>query len=146
MIGVDVQPGTYRSSGQGYWARLSCATGDFSCILSNNNASGQEYVTLLNSDSYFETSSMDRWVPESSLSSSNATTFSGSGMYKVNFDIEPGTYQSSGGGYWARLSCATGNFRCILANGNPDGNAYVTIRSTDSYFTTSLNGTWTKIN
>lgn len=149
-VGTTVAPGTYRSSGTGYWERLNCATGAFECILSNNNASGQEYVTILPTDRYFSTTRMSRWVPESSLSAQNATSFSGSGMYKVGFDIQPGTYQSSGqssnySGYWERLSCATGELDCILANDNNSGSTIVTILPSDAYFRTVRNLTWTKI-
>jgi hypothetical protein len=144
-VGSDIQPGTYRTTGGGYWARLSCAGGDFNCIIANNNASGQDYVTILASDAYFESSRMGTWIPESALTPTNATTFNGSGMYKVNFDILPGTYQSSGGGYFARLSCATGDFDCIIANGNPRANVYITIDPTDSYFESSRNGTWIRV-
>ena len=144
-VGYDIQPGTYRTTGGGYWARLSCASGEFSCILANNNASGQDYVTILDTDAYFETSRMGTWIPQSALTATNSTSFGGSGMYKVNFDILPGTYQSAGGGYYARLSCATGEFDCIVANGNPDGNVYITIDPTDAYFESSRNGDWVRV-
>lgn len=144
-VGSDIQPGTYRTTGGGYWARLSCASGEFSCIVANNNATSQEYVTILATDAYFETSRMGTWVPESALTATNSTTFEGSGMYKVNFDILPGTYQSAGGGYFARLSCATGGFDCIIANDNPSGNVYITIETTDAYFESSRNGTWIRV-
>lgn len=153
-VGVDIQPGTYYSTADvtwgGYWERQSCATGDFSCIISNDLPSAGTYVTILPTDAYFTTKRMSRWLPESALTAANATSFAGTGMYKVGFDIQPGTYQASvvdatWGGYWERQGCATGNSECILANELPSTNAIVTILPTDVFFTTKRMGTWTKI-
>ena len=70
------------------------------------------------------------------------TTIPGSGTYRVGIDFRPGTYVSrstgSLGGYWERLSCATGDFDCILANDNITGQAFVTILPSDKFFSTSL--------
>lgn len=74
------------------------------------------------------------------------TTIPGDGTYRIGIDVRPGTYVSrstgSFGGYWERLSCATGAFDCILANDNIEGQTFVTIESTDTYFSTSRMGTW----
>lgn len=53
-VGTDIAPGEYavrptRSSG-GYWERLSCLTGDFSCISANDNVQGNGYLTVLPGD------------------------------------------------------------------------------------------------
>lgn len=153
VVGVDIQPGTYFSTADatwgGYWERLSCATGEFSCILANDLPSAGIYVTILPTDAYFKTSRMSRWLPESSLTAANATSFAGTGTFKVGFDIQPGTYQATAdatwGGYWARQSCATGNLDCLITNDLPSANAIVTISPSDAYFTTSRMSTWTKI-
>lgn len=152
-VGVDIQPGTYKASAAdswgGYWERLSCATGDFGCILSNQNVTGSEYVTISASDAYFNTKRMTRWVPIAAITPALATSFAGEGQYKVNFDIQPGTYQAnvadSWGGYWEREACATHEFACILANGNESASTIVTILPTDEFFLTHRFGTWTKI-
>lgn len=57
-VGVDIQPGGYVVSvgddwamgDTGYWERLSCLTGDFSCIISNEIVQGPGYVTVLPTD------------------------------------------------------------------------------------------------
>jgi len=57
-VGVDIQPGGYVVSlgddalmgDTGYWERLSCLTGDFSCILSNELVQGPGYLTVLPTD------------------------------------------------------------------------------------------------
>ncbi|MFF0817460.1 hypothetical protein ACFYVR_20185 [Rhodococcus sp. NPDC003318] len=53
-VGTDIQPGEYairptRSTG-GYWERLSCLTGDFSCISANDIVQGSGYLTILPGD------------------------------------------------------------------------------------------------
>lgn len=53
-VGVDIAPGEYavsptRSYG-GYWERLSCLTGEFSCLLANDNVQGNSYLTVLPGD------------------------------------------------------------------------------------------------
>ncbi|MEE2033624.1 hypothetical protein [Rhodococcus chondri] len=57
------------------------------------------------------------------------------GILKVGTDIAPGEYAirptSSSGAYWERLSCLTGDFSCILANDNVQGNGYLTVLSSD---------------
>lgn len=56
-VGTDIAPGEYtvtvgddRFMDTGYWERLSCTTGDFSCILSNEIVQGPGYLTVLPSD------------------------------------------------------------------------------------------------
>ncbi|MDG3015839.1 hypothetical protein [Speluncibacter jeojiensis] len=53
-VGTDIQPGEYRitpvDASGGYWERLSCVTGDFSCIIANDNVSGDGYLSVLPSD------------------------------------------------------------------------------------------------
>ena len=61
QVGKDIQPGIYAGrAGTGtldscYWERLSGATGDFSDLIANSNASGQFYVEILDTDKYFKT-------------------------------------------------------------------------------------------
>lgn len=67
------------------------------------------------------------------------------GTWLVNKDIKPGQYKSaneSGGCYWARLKNTEGTVDSILANGNPDGPAVVTIKPTDVAFESTRCGEW----
>jgi hypothetical protein len=152
-VGVDISPGTYKSTPSvdygGYWARLSCATGSLDCINANDLTDGSSYVTILSTDLYFETKRMNQWIPESALTGSLATSFTGTGMYKVGFDILPGTYMANAdasiGGYWSRMSCATGNFDCIIDNALTEGSTIVQILPSDAYFITNRHDTWNKI-
>lgn len=71
----------------------------------------------------------------------------GSGTHLVGTDIEPGTYRSGASDYcyWARLSGTGGSLGDIIANGNTDGPAVVTIAPGDAAFESARCGTWTKV-
>jgi hypothetical protein len=61
QVGVDIVPGTYRTTGGSgcYWARLrSLSTND---IIDNNNASGPVVVEILPSDAAFLTERCGTW-------------------------------------------------------------------------------------
>jgi len=67
------------------------------------------------------------------------------GTWLVNKDIKPGQYKSaneSGSCYWSRLKNTEGTVDSILANGNPDGPAVVTIKPTDVAFESARCGEW----
>lgn len=57
-VGTDIQPGGYIVNlgddpwmdDMGYWERLSCVTGDFSCVIANEIVQGPGYVEILPSD------------------------------------------------------------------------------------------------
>ncbi|MFC9789146.1 hypothetical protein [Rhodococcus sp. NPDC127528] len=74
-------------------------------------------------------------------------TIKGDGIFLVGKDINPGTYRNSGtsGCYWQRSSGTSGDFDEILANGNENGPAVVTIRASDVAFTARRCGTWTLV-
>lgn len=71
----------------------------------------------------------------------------GNGTFLVNSEIQPGTYKTEGGSscYYERLSGTSGTFDDIIANENPDGQAIVTIASTDAAFKSQDCGTWNLI-
>lgn len=61
LIGVDVQPGTYRSDNEDcYWARLSGTSGSFGDIIANSN--GATVVTISSSDHAFESRRCSPWT------------------------------------------------------------------------------------
>lgn len=70
-VGTDIQPGGYVVSlgddafmgDTGYWERLSCLTGDFSCIISNEIVQGPGYLTVLPTDVAVKVQNV-RLVPE----------------------------------------------------------------------------------
>ena len=62
LVGIDIQPGTYRSLNPGrscYWERLSGVGGTFGEILANDNVTGQAVVTIAPGD--FAFSSVALW-------------------------------------------------------------------------------------
>lgn len=82
----------------------------------------------------------------SDTASSTDASF-GDGTYQVGADIQPGTYRTregSPGCYYERLSGFSGEFDDIISNGSTDAPAIVTIKPTDSGFTSQGCGTWTK--
>jgi hypothetical protein len=64
IIGTDIKPGTYKSSGsQGcYYARLSGFTGTLDSILANNNTDNVAIVTIYASDKGFESNNCGTWT------------------------------------------------------------------------------------
>lgn len=144
-VGGDIKAGLYRADGSGYWERLKDAEGTLDSILANGNAVGPIYVQIKKSDGYFSTNNMGDWVlVDADAKGPEATEF-GEGMYMVGVDIKPGTYKTSGSGYWQRLKNAEGTLDSIIANDNAEGNAIVTIKSSDKFFDSNgMDGNWVR--
>ena len=64
IIGVDIKPGTYKSSGnQGcYYARLSNFTGSLDSIIANDNTDNPAIVTISASDKGFQSTHCGTWT------------------------------------------------------------------------------------
>ncbi|MER6343404.1 hypothetical protein ACWC10_02975 [Streptomyces sp. NPDC001595] len=64
-VGVDIAPGTYKSTGNTddmcYWERAKDADHSIDSIIANNNVSGSAVVTISASDAYFKTSGCQDW-------------------------------------------------------------------------------------
>jgi hypothetical protein len=119
LVGSDIQPGTYRGTGCGYWQRVSDASGDFDSIIANGNIDSGAVLTVTIADGDFGfDNSCDRLYP---LDLAPAAAGS-AGILAVGKDIEPGTWSGTAVGncYWARLSGFSGEFNDILANDNID--------------------------
>ncbi|NRF94421.1 hypothetical protein HQN89_26265 [Paenibacillus frigoriresistens] len=61
IVGKDIDPGTYKSDGVDYWARLKNFSGDMNAILANGNPDGQEIVEIAASDVGFSTHGGGKW-------------------------------------------------------------------------------------
>ncbi len=73
-------------------------------------------------------------------------TIPGDGVWLVGSDIRAATYRGGGDGcYWARLSGTGGGLGDIIANGNPSGQAIVTISRSDEAFETQNCGQWERV-
>ncbi|MEV0176515.1 hypothetical protein AB0I00_36080 [Streptomyces sp. NPDC050803] len=64
-VGVDIAPGTYKSTGNTddscYWERTKDADHSIDSIIANNNVSGTAVVTISASDAYFKTAGCQDW-------------------------------------------------------------------------------------
>ncbi|MEU9185290.1 hypothetical protein AB0D14_12120 [Streptomyces sp. NPDC048484] len=153
-VGTDIQPGTYRTTGNTddlcYWERSKDASGEMDSILANENVSGTSYVTILKTDQLFKSSGCKDWeTVDAKASGTPATQIKGSGgMHRVGVDIAPGTYRSTGNTddlcYWERTKDAFQSTDSILANNNVSGSAVVTIAPGDAYFKTTGCQDWKK--
>ena len=93
------------------------------------------------------TANAQRKAAEEAARNQPKTSF-GDGTFLVNKDIAPGTYRTSnatGYCYYERLSGTSGTFDDIIANGNPDGQAIITIAPSDVAFKSARCGSWVKI-
>ena len=63
IVGTDMHPGTYRSSGDGdcYWERLKNFTGGFNSIIANDNTSHPTIVTIRGTDAGFHSADCGTW-------------------------------------------------------------------------------------
>jgi hypothetical protein len=64
VVGVDLQPGVYRSQGSDscYWKRLSGFSGSLHDIIANNLASGPQVVQIAATDAAFVTERCGTWT------------------------------------------------------------------------------------
>jgi hypothetical protein len=64
IVGTDIEPGTYRSSGSGscYYARLRNFTADLNSIIANGNTETSTVVTLKPADAGFESQGCGTWT------------------------------------------------------------------------------------
>jgi hypothetical protein len=153
-VGTDIEPGTYRTSGNTdgmcYWERAEDASGDTGSLLANDNVSGASYVTVKATDKIFRSSGCKDWeAVDAKAQASPATKMTGDGgMFRVGVDIAPGTYRSTGNTddlcYWERAKDAEHGLDSILANDNVTGTAVVTISPQDAYFKTTGCKDWKK--
>jgi len=154
IVNTDIQPGIYKcSAGSGlfsscYWERLKDLTGTFDSILANENATGQFYVELKNSDYALKTdcelARLDP-IPEHIGEYPQVIT---TGTYLIGYDIQPGTYKGQAGSdavsscYWERLQSVAGGFDAILANDNATGQFYVQVLPSDFAVKTGCELSW----
>lgn len=65
VVGKDIEPGVYRSSGQGswcYWERLSGLSGEFGDIIANGAPDGPAVVEIESSDAAFSSQGCKSWT------------------------------------------------------------------------------------
>ena len=139
IVGVDIAPGRYRSSGRGdcFWRRLG-GFGGTPSESQRGSFGGIETVDIVATDVGFASwDGCGSWSP-APTHGPRATEF-GSGAWIVGVDIAPGKYRSSGGdgvGYcsWSRLSAFDGDFYSAIELGGGRAGQSVTIDATDVGF------------
>jgi hypothetical protein len=153
VVGVDIQPGTFRTrSGASmcYWERLSGFGGSIlEDIIANELTSHPTIVTISPTDKGFKSSGCATWTDDLSAITSSPNADFGPGTYIVGTDIAPGTWGSSGGDlcYWERLRGFGGaTINDIIANDLSPTQAIVTISPGDTGFSSTGCGSWSKLN
>lgn len=148
-VGMVVQPGTYRAvpSSICYWERLSGFGGTFDEIIANDYGGGPRIVTIVPTDAGFKSSGCGIWKLQPEVVAPVPVGTFGQGVWRVNVDILPGTYQSTSDTscYWARRSGFSGVFDEIIANDYGSGPRLLTVDPTDVGVETSGCGPWTLI-
>ena len=151
LVGSDIKPGLYRGIvgtdilDSCYWARMKDLSGDLDSILANDNAIGQFFVEVAESDYAFEIQCEVEYLETLPVPVDTFPTTLIPGEYLVGRDIQPGLYQGKAGEdvmescYWARLKDFSGELGAILANDNATGQFYVEIQESDFGFRTGCN-------
>jgi len=141
IVGEDIQPGIYWGlAGEDlfdscYWARLSDLAGELSSIIANDNAIGQYYVELRETDFALNTACELILLEHAPIREVQDVLTPGT--YIIGRDIQPGRYQGQAGEeitetcYWSRLKDVSGSFESIIANDNAMGSYYVQVFESD---------------
>lgn len=141
IVGEDIQPGIYWGlAGEDlfdscYWARLSDLAGELSSIIANDNAIGQYYVELRETDFALKTACELILLEHAPIREVEEVLTPGT--YIIGRDIQPGRYQGQAGEeitetcYWSRLKDVSGSFESIIANDNAMGSYYIQVFETD---------------
>ncbi|MBN1248712.1 MAG: hypothetical protein JXC32_13720 [Anaerolineae bacterium] len=143
LVGVDIAPGKWESTGSGddcYWVRYD----DEQNIQNNHYGLAGGTITIRPTDYEVSFEGCGRWVwvegAERSLEG-DAMEPKGDGFYTVGVEIAPGQWRSTGSGddcYWARLDQNQG----ILDNHYGLAGGSVTIRVSDYEVRFEDCGTW----
>jgi hypothetical protein len=147
LIPDEMAPGRWytRGGAQCGWNRLSGLGGtEDQVIAADSGGGGPAIVDIAPSDAAFVSYDCGRWTPYAAPPAP-ATTF-GSGDWAVRGQIVPGTYRAETvpGCYWERASGFSHEVDQTIDVGNPSGPTVV-IAPSDSLFTSSHCGNWTKI-
>lgn len=151
-VGVDVQPGLYKTSGNGdldfcVWSRLDEAGEE----LASDIVQGVAYVEIFEGDAMFTTSECKDWeaVPDNPTGEQLTEIGGNGGDYLVGVDIVPGTYKTEGNAEdsdcaYERNDGGPDAIDSLLEIDFVTGQAIVTIEETDAYFSTNYCNDWVK--
>lgn len=147
IVGVDMEPGTYRSTGDGLcaWNRLASFDGSGN-IIASGFGTGRQVVTIAESDVGFDSGGCGEWSDELAPITTPTGPVPGNGTYIVGVDMEPGLWRSEAG-----LLCAYSRLRSftgkddVISTDVASSSAVVTIKPDDAGFRTGGCGDWTKV-
>ena len=141
IVGEDIQPGIYWGlAGEDmfdtcYLARLSDLTGELDSIIANDNAIGQYYIELKETDFALKTACELILLEHAPMLEVGDVL--PPGTYLIGRDIQPGRYHGQAGEeitemcYWSRLKDVSGGMESIIANDNAMGSYYIQVLETD---------------
>lgn len=152
-VGTDIAAGLYKTAGTPQfcmWERRNRAGNDYEGSIGFGGGTGQQYMQIKSTDKYVTVDYCGSWIKAPSTKNPKSS-IPANGVFRVGYDIRPGTYkaQPRKGEYcsWDRSKSATGDYEDWIDSGFGNGPQYVTIKSTDKFFTTSECGTgWVKTN
>ncbi|MDQ3146654.1 MAG: hypothetical protein M3R01_06915 [Actinomycetota bacterium] len=145
VIGEDIEPGVYVSSGElCFWERLSGTGGAADELIATDSTTGQSLVEIGAGDRAFNSSGCAPWAP---LGEPAPVATFGEGTFAVGSQFEPGSYRSSGAGscYWERLSGLGGEFEQVITSAGAEGSTTVDIPAGDVGFSSFGCGTWARV-
>jgi len=122
IVGVDIQPGTYRTAASPdlcYGARLSGFGGTFGEIIANELSFDPITVTIEPTDAGFESIDCDLWTNQLTPRTGSPTVGFGDGYWSVGDEIAAGLWRNDDSSqfcYWERLSGYSWEFGDIIAN------------------------------
>lgn len=150
VVGSDIEPGVYETGelssgffgGTCTWARLSEASSDEDAIIVQREAEGHEVVEILDTDAVFVSEDCEGWFELEDLD--EPLNPIPEGTWVVGVHIEPGTYDSEGGGdcTWERLSDATRDPDAIIESEESPEAVTVDILDGDFAFGSTGCGDW----
>lgn len=146
VVGVDIQPGRYRSLGEFCrWERRSGLGDSEDEVLAVN---GIDIFDILPTDAGFFQEDCSPWTEDLSSVTASLTAPFGEGTFLVGVDIASGRWRARDLGdfcSWSRLAGFSGSAEDSIAVGVPDGStSVVDIRPNDVGFHSSECGIWSQ--
>lgn len=149
IVGVDIQPGTYRTDASPGWCyaeRLSGFGGTLDEITANELSFDPLIVTIKATDAGFSSEDCDLWTNDTTPRTISPTAGFSDGDWVVGSEVAPGLWRnsdSSGWCYWERLSGFSWELGDIITNGLSYDIQTVRIEPEDRGFHALDCGTWT---
>ncbi len=118
---------------------IACGTSTTTNLSASNNSTNQQENKSSNTNNFTATPKPTNTPePTNTPTATPNPNLIPSGTHLIGTEMRPGLYKGQEEGcYWERLKDLSGSFDAIIANGNADGQFYVSINETDAAFTSS---------